>query len=408
MLTADLVRVRRRGGRIEVRALRDAERERMLRVADAYVALANEYVGSTRGELEEAWDEVPNKATDYKLIKGLRKLLRDRCQFEPPSAVDPVALRREVFVRAAAARAALSDDERLATDAILAVTARDYGLEPDAAQAALFADLREHHRFIAFEAISGEALVHSYELAQQQAVLLRAVRVELELVCRDAESYRQFFRKLKFRRLLYRMERASAGYRIVVDGPLSLFQSVTKYGLQLALMLPVLQEAGTWRLAADVRWGKSNEIVRFELEGMAATGAASAALVPDDVAQLQRAFDELSGPWRASLADEILELPGVGLCVPDLVFHHESSGQRVFLEVMGYWSRRAVWQRVELVQAGLAQPIVFAVSRRLRVSEEVLDADLPGQLYVYKGVMSARSILERLEALVSPAPNENA
>ena len=31
-------------------------------------------------------------------------------------------------------------------------------------------------------------------------------------------------------------------------------------------------------------------------------------------------------------------------------------------------------------------------------SEEVLDAELPGQLYVYKGVMSARRIVERLEA----------
>jgi hypothetical protein len=58
---------------------------------------------------------------------------------------------------------------------------------------------------------------------------------------------------------------------------------------------------------------------------------------------------------------------------------------------------------VELVQAGLAEAVLFAVSSRLRVSEEVLDADLPGALYVYKGTMSARAIAERLDRL-TPTP----
>jgi hypothetical protein len=66
---------------------------------------------------------------------------------------------------------------------------------------------------------------------------------------------------------------------------------------------------------------------------------------------------------------------------------------------MGYWSRAAVWKRVELVQAGLSQRILFAVSARLRVSEAVLDGELPGALYVYKRTMSARAIAERLEEL---------
>jgi len=53
------------------------------------------------------------------------------------------------------------------------------------------------------------------------------------------------------------------------------------------------------------------------------------------------------------------------------------------------------------VEAGLPHPIVFAVSRRLRVSEEVLDEKLPGQLYVYAGAISARAIEDRLEASLS-------
>ena len=94
----------------------------------------------------------------------------------------------------------------------------------------------------------------------------------------------------------------------------------------------------------------------------------------------------------------------MGLSIPDLVFERRTADaprERIFLEVMGYWSRAAVWKRVELVQAGLAEKILFAVSAKLRVSEEVLGEDLPGALYVYKQTLSARTIAERLEKLAS-------
>ena len=51
----------------------------------------------------------------------------------------------------------------------------------------------------------------------------------------------------------------------------------------------------------------------------------------------------------------------------------------------------------DLVEAGLPEPIIFAVSSKLRVSEEVLDDDLPGSLYVYKGTMWPKQVLELLE-----------
>jgi predicted nuclease of restriction endonuclease-like RecB superfamily len=121
--------------------------------------------------------------------------------------------------------------------------------------------------------------------------------------------------------------------------------------------------------------------------------------LPDDVQALLDALADSDSPWRAACANEILELPGVGLCVPDLVFSHATSGRRVFLEVLGYWSREAVWRRVELAERGLPEPIVFAASSRLRVSEAVLDGVERAALYVYKGVISPRAVLERVAAL---------
>ena len=406
MLTTDLVRVRRRAGRISASPLRRAERERLLAAAGAYVAAARAAVGGTRGAFESACDDFPSTATDYKLVKGLRKLVRDRCTFEVRDDVDPPALRRAVFAQAAAARRDLDGDAAFDRDGVIAAVAARLDLAADDVPDALFADLKANHVLTAFDAIDGPALVEAYELAQQQAILLRAVGVAITFRRPDPGGLRLFFRRLKFHRLLYRATRlADDACRVEIDGPFSLFQSVTTYGLQLAMLLPVLPGCGPgWELEADVRWGTDRQPLEFRLEGDSAAQADGDDLrLPDEVARLRDQFDGMRTPWKVAVAHDLLDLPGVGLCVPDLVFTHAESGRRVYLEVLGYWSREAVWRRVDLVEAGLRQPIVFAVSSRLRVSEEVLDEDRPGRLYVYKGVMSARAVEELLDASLARA-----
>ena len=406
MLTTDLVRVRRRAGRISPSPLREAERKRLRAVADAYVAAARACVGRTRGEFEAACDDVPSAATDYKLVKGLRKLVRDRCTFEVRDDVDPPALRRAVFAQAAAARRDLDGAAVFDRDAVIGTVAARLDLAAENILDALFADLKANHVLTAFDAIDGPALMEAFEFAQQQAILLRAVRVAITFQRPDPGGLRLFFRRLKFHRLLYRATRLpDDACRVEIDGPFSLFQSVTTYGLQLAMLLPVLPACGSgWELEADIRWGSGRQPLEFRLEGDPSAKAGGDDLrLPDEVARLRDRFDGMRTPWKVAVAHDLLDLPGVGLCVPDLVFTHDASDRRVYLEVLGYWSREAVWRRVDLVEAGLPQPIVFAVSSRLRVSEEVLDEDLPGRLYVYKGVMSARAVEELLDASLASA-----
>ncbi len=406
MLTTDLVRVRRRGGRIETPPLRAAEKKRLLGVAERYVAAARAGVGDTRAAFEAACDDVPHHPTDYRLVRGLRKLVEDRCDFQAREDVDPPALRRTVFGRAAAVRRALDDAGRFDPDPVIAAAAAALELPAGDVRDALFADLKENHVLTRFDAIGGPALVAAYETAQKQAVLLRAVRVVVTLQRPDPRGLRLFFRRLKFHRLLYVASRLPDGAcRIEIDGPFSLFRSVTTYGLQLALLLPILDACGPgWELEADVLWGPQRRPATYRLEGdPAANPVREDAGLPDEVARLRDRFRKMETPWRAEVAHALLDLPGLGLCVPDLVFTHRDTRRRVYFEALGFWSRDAVWRRVDLVQAGLPQPIVFAVSSRLRVSEEVLDGDLPGRLYVYKGAMSARAVEERLDASLAPA-----
>jgi uncharacterized protein len=401
LLTADLVRARRQKGELKLLAFDAALRRRAEELAASLLAIAAAHVGRTRAELDEALAAVVASAGDRRLAAGLCKLVEDRCDLAADPAVEPEPLRRAVFVEAAAAWRGLPPGARFDRGAVLAAVAGAQGIEVAALEAGLYADLRDAHVVGAFDPISAPHLVEGYDLAQAQAVLLRAVKVTVEVEEAAPGTYRALFRALKFRRLLHTItERDDGGYRIEIDGPFSLFESSTKYGLALALALPAIRECDVWRLQADLRWGSQRTPLLFRLEGKAARGPRpAAASLPDEVALLLRQLDAIASPWRARPATEIIDLPGAGLCVPDLVFEHGETGECIYLEVLGYWSRAAVWRRVELVEQGLPERILFAVGNQLRVSEEVLGEDLPGALYVYKRTMSGRAILERIDAL---------
>lgn len=451
MLTAELVRVRKKNGELHIVKIDRRTQERAIEIASIYAEIIDQHVGHTRGELEEALGEVDVEPHEQRLAAGLRKLLDDRCEFEVSGGADPEQVRREVWTRAAAARRAAEIPIDFRRDHVLTEAGEALGLSAVDTEATLFADLRSAQILQRSLAITPAQLVASYDLAQVQAVLLRAVKVTIAVKCARAHQYRVLFRKLKFLRLLPVIHAAGeAGYRVEIDGPFSLFEQVTKYGLQLAMMVPALDACDAWYLEADVRWGKQRERLTFVAEGdrvppKSSRGASKTSgksdanevsesapdsasvsapgskgkgrktksaveeteprekiALPDDVQALVTSFNALGTLWKVSTEPRVLQLPGIGVCVPDLLFEDRATKAQVFFEVLGYWSREAVWKRVDLVENGLAEKVIFAVSERLRVSEAVLGERSSSALYVYKGTMSAKAVLDRLERLARP------
>ena len=403
MLTADLVRARSRAGKLHLQKLEGKTSDRALELAGSYIAIAKTCVGQRREEFELTCRAVKTQGWDRRLAAGLLKLITDRCQFEADSETDPRALREQVFSRAAAARQAAAPEAIFDRQQVLDAVAQEQQTTAEQLERQLFCDLRSAHRLLSFAALDPAQLVTNYRLAQGQAVLLRATKVVAEVHCKSPAAFRHLFRQLKFHRLLFSVDRQKDGsYRLEIDGPFSLFSSVTKYGLKLALALPAIRQCETWSLRAELLWGKERKRLSFELAGTAdapSPGRRPKARLADEARALLDKFDN-DGPWSAKPSTEVLHLPGVGLCVPDLVFQRKDRDEKVYVEVLGFWSRPAVWARVELVNKGLAHRVLFAVSSRLRVSEAALDEDLPGALYVFKGVMQKSIVEAKLDALV--------
>lgn len=397
MLSSEHVRVRRDGDRLILRELSGRQHARAVELAEALLETTRSQVGKTRDEVEQAWSLVETSASERRLVDGLKKLLEDACEFEQAAVSDPAALRSEVFLRAAAARRASSLELPFSRDAVLEASAEPSGLTRAAVEVALYADLRGEHELKSAPALAAEALVIEYERAQVQALLLRAVKVVATVHCQSPEAYRALFQKLKWRRLLFEVARIEGGgYRLIIDGPFSLFEAVTKYGLELALTLPVLEACDVLELTAELAWGKTRQRLRFEYRHVSSrTGAPEALELRDDVRELMQEFAELGSDFRCARAEEILNLPGVGLCIPDLVFQRGEGEEPVYVELLGYWSRDAVWRRIELVEEGLLENIVFLASSKLRVSEEALESE-NAALYVFRGRPNARALERKL------------
>jgi uncharacterized protein len=399
LLTVDLVRARRKAGRIVPTYLAGAARERVLPVARYYLETYAGLVGKTRDEIDDAIEGLEVEARDRVAALGLRKVIEDRCEFAVASEVDPEALRDEVFRASAAAHRALDLHGSFDRDAVLAEIAARRGVTPAAIDAALYTDLRGSEILERVDPLSPEGAVDRYNLGLAQAILLRATRVTVTIEGEGPQRTRAIFRAVRFHQLIHVVRaRAEGGYAIELDGPFSLFESVQRYGLRLALFLPSVLACRSFEVRAEVLWGKEREKLLFVL-GPADALVSNAPDPPDTPPELEvfcAAFARLESEWTVRPSDRIFALPGEVVCVPDLVFENGETGEEVYLELFGFWSRAAVWQRVELIRKGFPCRIVLAVGKHLHVSEEVLGEEDAGEIYVFKGALSPRTLLERL------------
>src|SRR5690606_9694173 len=130
------------------------------------------------------------------LRDGLIKLIEDGIEFESPTELDPVSVRRRLFEAASAGRGGLEPGVPFDRDAILGAVAQTCGVQPDVIEAAMFADLKSAQRLLNRAPGNAEMLVAAYGESQVQGVLLRAVRVRADVQCRDPGTYRRLFARL--------------------------------------------------------------------------------------------------------------------------------------------------------------------------------------------------------------------
>ena len=411
MLTADLIRARVVKGEVRPRYV-SAQDVDVLALAGVMAETFRAHLGRRRADLDAALAELTGEGTDYLLHRGLAKLLFDRSTYEVRSPVEPQDLRRAVFEASAAVHPPVRVADALhpvTRDDVLARVAEKLGVEVAAVEQGLYADLEDEQVMSEAPELAGEALVQRYNVALAQAALLRATRLVVHLDEGDPARYRQLFRWVKFYRLIHRAERAEGGgWRLTLDGPVSVFQQSNKYGLQLAEFLPALLLFPSWRAEAELRWGPQKKDFLFKVshgEGLVSHLPDKGAYVTKEEQWVLDRFAALKSPWTLSREGSLIDLDGRGVLIPDFVARHPD-GREALVEVLGFWRKETLQARLELLQAAGPKNLVVAVPWKLRGGAE--DEVVAGmEALFFKEVIVARELLERVER-VGAAPSVGA
>jgi len=99
VLTADLARSRTTERAVTPLFIDPAE-EQYRKTARELLQLFEAHLDEPQGDLEDAINQLIVADTDYKIVQGLAKLIRDECDFESVAPVEPRAIRRRLFERA--------------------------------------------------------------------------------------------------------------------------------------------------------------------------------------------------------------------------------------------------------------------------------------------------------------------
>src|SRR5262245_2600503 len=352
MLTGRMVRVRHARERLIPYYL-DVEKESWLDVAERLLELFGAQEGKTRGEIEADLEEEFGEDPGQLVQQGLVKLLEDRCEFEVDSGTPPEELREHVFRAAARNRAeapaTAPGKHAFDRDVVLRVVADELKLAVADIDRGLFADLRTEQRLVKFKALSPQHLLQLYNVSLAQAVLLRAIRVHVDVRNESPARYRQILRRVKFHRLICELEKTGPdSYRFHLDGPLSLFSATQKYGLQLALFLPAVLPCRDFVLRAELRWGAQRKQRTFLLhptDGMVAP-AEPGMWVPPELSMFVELFKKRQPDWDIVEETDIFPL-GDGFWVPDFRLRHKATKKMLRLEVLGFWRRSSAEKHLQ-------------------------------------------------------------
>jgi uncharacterized protein len=358
--------------------------------------------GQSYGDLQRLLLQMEGEDTDYRMRRGLAHILDGGfSEFETISPLDPPMLRDRVFALAATTIATPKQtQETLAQVAANLTQELGHEVLPEQVAKGLYADLPDNQILTQFETPTPEALIHRYNLSQVQGVFYRASHLQIDAHRNDPGEYKLLFRYLKLFQLMTYIEGdADTGFTLTIDGPTSLFQASTRYGLAIAKLLPALLHVTKWSLTTDLQMKDSFSGTvrkgRFTLE-------ADCGLVshypPGKTydSMLEQSFverwDKCKTEWKLEREVDLVAIPG-SVMIPDFRLVHPD-GRTYLLEIVGYWRPEYLQKKFAQVQKSGRDDLILAISQRLNLEKAgVKFEDTSAKLIWFKDQLLPKAVL---------------
>ena len=408
MLPTELLMFRVKGGVIEPKRLKPTTAN--LKLAETVIQTFEQHLGKRRFELDEELRLLEEGRSDYRVVRGLARLLIQQCDFEAGGGIEPHLAREKVFALAQG-----HPPSRRRTAELLEQVGRslERPLSSEELAASLYADLEDQQTLISFDPPTPEELIHRFDLAQAQGVLYRAYSLIITARRNEPSRYKQLLKYTKLFGLMVTVEGdATFGFTLTMDGPTSLFSSTTRYGLAMAKFLPALIHVTKWDLTAtikprkDLAWVDPNDD-EWQYGLTSEDGYVSHYKVPEEhdsalESGFAERFQKLDTPWTLEREVDLVPVPG-GVILPDFRLLHED-GRSALVEIVGYWRPDYLRKKFDLLRKSGREDVIVCVSERLNLEKAGVDpTDFGDRVVWFKGVLNPKEVLARAEQIAGAA-----
>ncbi len=411
MLTADLVRsrLRQRGTELMIEML-DIHDSYWLHTATELIALLQQQVGHSQADLDKALETYEGERIDYFVVRGLAKVLTDAAAFTPPTPPLPPLQLRERLFSYGPVFATPQLFSQYTRQEVLERVGDELALPPPHIESGLFAD-----RPVAFLLSDAgpqwtpDGLLTRYNLELARGVLYWASQMQIEA----HSNYKDLWKFLKFFKLMFWVRSQEDGYVVDLDGPISPFVSATmRYGRQFAAFLPALLLCERWHMVADVRSPVTQKMTTYRLNHTSAlpthfkqSGTFDSRLEADFAHEFEEKFGGKRGKWLLTREDEVLVL-GDTVMIPDFALTHKDTGQRILIELVGFWHPDYLRRKVEKVRAAHCQNLLLLVYEGVNLSIEVL-RDVPSEVLYFKHKPVLKDVMATVEVMAERINKED-
>ena len=415
MLTKDLLRYKIQNGKIFPQFVKPTD-TKLLAIAEQLIAVFEESPDKPRATLLETSKHIVDSTPGAPIVKrGLEKLLLDRTEFDTTPNEELIAFREKLFTETSR----LLSQEQFENHAdyqrkVLGTMAEEplsevASTEEDLA-AKLYADLPSCQPVLAFKTLSAEHLLHRYNTAQVQGLLLHSDTLTLKLTDSMTAELRQLFKYLRFNQLLSTIRKEEELYQISVDGPLNLFYKTKRYGMNLANFFVAVLHQPRWELTAEIQFRNKqprNSGWRLSLNescGIKPITQQFLAYIPEDIQLFQTMLRNKTDDWQIRPGSQFIPLPGDLYCFPDYQLVHKS-GVEIAIELFHPWHQGHLIARLNTLAEQMDVSLILGVSKELEKKPLIAEA-LAASAYfsqfgfIFRDVPTIRTLLPILNALV--------
>lgn len=381
MLTKDLLQYKIKQGQILPQFVNPAD-DQLLAIAEQLIAIFEDSPDTQRATLLEASKHVMDSKPGPPIVKrGLEKLLLDRTEFNTAPNEALIAFRQKLFTETSRLLAQepftdYADYHRKVTQ----IAAGELPPEMDPTEtgelaAKLYADLPNHQPVLTFKTLSAERLLHRYNAAQVQGLLLHCDTLTLKLADAMTAELRQLFKYLRFNQLLSTIRKEDEVYQITVDGPLNLFYKTKRYGMNLANFFLAVLHQPKWELTADVQF-RNRQQSRLSLDescGIQPISQQFLAYIPEDIQLFQAMLRNKTEDWQIRPGSQFLPLAGDFYCFPDYQLVHKS-GVEIAIELFHPWHQGHLIARLNTLADQKEVALILGVSKELEKKPLIAEA----------------------------------